>query len=62
MTERDGIMTSLFDLTGKKALVTGGGRGLGLGMAMGLAEAGAKVAPVPRRRKARRNCGKRDWT
>ena len=55
-------MTSLFDLTGKKALVTGGGRGLGLGMAMGLAEAGAKVAPVPRRRKARRNCGKRDWT
>ena len=33
----------LFDLTGKCALVTGGGRGLGRGMAEGLAEAGAKV-------------------
>ena len=36
-------MTNLFDLTGKRALVTGGGRGLGRGMAEGLAEAGAKV-------------------
>ena len=34
---------NLFDLTGKCALVTGGGRGLGRGMAEGLAEAGAKV-------------------
>ena len=36
-------MTKLFDLSGKRALVTGGGRGLGRGMAEGLAEAGAKV-------------------
>ena len=36
-------MTKLFDLSGKRAVVTGGGRGLGRGMAEGLAEAGAKV-------------------
>jgi NAD(P)-dependent dehydrogenase (short-subunit alcohol dehydrogenase family) len=33
-----------FDLSGKKALVTGGARGLGAGMAAALAEAGAAVA------------------
>lgn len=32
-----------FNLAGKNAIVTGGGRGLGRGMAEGLAEAGAKV-------------------
>lgn len=32
-----------FALTGKTAIVTGGGRGLGRGMAEGLAEAGATV-------------------
>jgi 3alpha(or 20beta)-hydroxysteroid dehydrogenase len=32
-----------FDLTGRKALVTGGARGLGAGMAEALAEAGAAV-------------------
>ena len=30
----------LFDLTGRKAIVTGGTRGLGYGMAEGLMEAG----------------------
>jgi len=36
-------MNSLFDLTGKVALVTGGHKGLGFAMARGLGEAGAKV-------------------
>ncbi len=34
----------LFDLTGKKALVTGGATGIGYSMAEGLAEAGSAVA------------------
>ena len=33
----------LFDLTGKRALVTGGTRGIGLMMARGLLQAGAQV-------------------
>lgn len=37
---------NMFDLTGKRAIVTGGGRGLGRGMATGLAEAGAKVVII----------------
>jgi NAD(P)-dependent dehydrogenase (short-subunit alcohol dehydrogenase family) len=34
---------SIFDLTGRVALITGGSRGLGLSMARGFAAAGAKV-------------------
>lgn len=36
-------MSKLFDLTGKKAIVTGGSRGLGRGMAEGLMEHGAEA-------------------
>jgi 2-deoxy-D-gluconate 3-dehydrogenase len=35
---------SLFDLTGRVALVTGGNGGIGLGMAIGLRDAGARIA------------------
>ena len=37
---------SLFDIEGRKAIVTGGTRGLGYGMAEGLMEAGCEVAIV----------------
>jgi 2-dehydro-3-deoxy-D-gluconate 5-dehydrogenase len=36
--------SSMFSVSGKVALVTGGRRGLGLAMALGLAEAGCRVA------------------
>jgi len=39
----------LFDLHGKTAVVTGGGRGIGLDIAIGLAEAGADVAVASRK-------------
>ena len=39
----------LFDLSGRTAVVTGGGRGIGLDIAIGLAEAGADVVVASRK-------------
>ena len=43
------MRTDLFDLSGRVAVVTGGGTGLGKGMAAGLAQAGALVVLASRR-------------
>lgn len=44
------MATNPFDLSGKVAVITGGGTGLGRGMAVGLADAGALVLLAGRRR------------
>jgi 2-deoxy-D-gluconate 3-dehydrogenase len=44
----EGLTVGLFDLTGKKAFVTGASRGIGQAIATALAEAGADVALVAR--------------
>jgi NAD(P)-dependent dehydrogenase (short-subunit alcohol dehydrogenase family) len=44
----EGLTVSLFDLTGRKAFVTGASRGIGQVIAVALAEAGADLALVAR--------------
>lgn len=50
--------SSLFDLSGKVAIVTGGGRGIGKTIALGLAEYGADVAVCSRSEKDLREVAK----
>ena len=48
MTTGSGGTGGPFDLTGRRALVTGGGGGIGTGIAEGLLEAGASVVMIAR--------------
>ena len=52
MTTEYSSHAELFDLTGKRALVTGGTRGIGLMMARGLLQAGARVVVSSRKTEA----------
>ncbi len=49
MSRTTGTLTSLFDLTGRVALITGGSRGLGLQIANALGEFGASLALAARK-------------
>ncbi len=50
MRPKAGVLASLFDLTGRVAIVTGGSRGLGLQIAIALGEFGASLALVARKK------------
>ena len=49
MSSTSTVLTGLFDLTGRVAIVTGGSRGLGLQIASALGEFGASLALVARK-------------
>jgi gluconate 5-dehydrogenase len=50
MSSTSRVLASLFDLTGRVAIVTGGSRGLGLQIASALGEFGASLALVARKK------------
>lgn len=54
--------SNLFDLSGKKALVTGGNTGIGLGIVKALAKAGACVAIIGRNKEKKKKEVKTDLT
>ena len=54
------VLSKLFDLTGRVALVTGGSKGLGKAMATGFAEAGADVVISSRHENELQSCRQGD--
>src|SRR5271155_5858026 len=49
VSDQDRTIGDLFDVSGKAALVTGGGRGIGLMIARGLVQAGVRVVIASRK-------------